>query len=305
MINNVSAAVRAFCYNGFSARYDGKTDLGEKRYRAITVKQEKAFNKIRSVDALTARGTSLEFKIAPTVTALSPTKQDTLEDSTIITTLASDFSRNLNTLARVHEDLKRLSTLGHLPISSPNPHTISVRFPGCDGALVTALCDELSISRGIVVEDPSWAEDTGDKDVEMALLFPWAPSKAVSTVSENERYKFFGPTEAAVAMEWQSMLSPPHSPRASDLPASPDEKSLSGFSIIEDENPWREDESSYDGLRDSDLESNDALGVDLGLTRTQTNATIRPEEHWHDHTSYDGIEGICKFLAECDAAGRR
>ena len=329
VLQNVSAAMRAFCINGFKAQYDGvDKKTGNKRFRAVTTAQEKAIKSFRNAKPY-SKGTTIEFRIAPTVTAVSPleTTENTV-DTEVLSALASDFSRSLASLALVHTDLKRLSTLGSLPISQPNPHTLQVRFPGCDGRLVESLCDELGVQRGIVKEDPGWDADDGDKDVGMALLFPWAPSKAASEFAGDDavledayffrhhqpaRTRTLGPAES---LEWQSMLT--RSPAsAAPVAKSGSEASFSVLAPSQDmdfQNPWLEHSTSdsdagFEDLRESDLESNDEYGIEgLDLTRTET---VRQSSYEQPHRSpqsfadYEGTEGILRFLEVCESSGRR
>lgn len=325
VLHNVSAGVRAFFVNGFKAEYDG-TDphTGNKRFRAVTNTQQKALSSFRTTKP-NSKGTTLEFCIAPSISSVSllDTAENTIDSASVLTGLASDFSRSLASLALVHTDLKRLSALGSLPISQPNPHTLQVRFPGCDGKTVNTLCDELGIQRGIIKEDPAWDTEEGDRDVGMALLFPWAPSKPASEFSEDVTdmadTSFSRPDPVGTrtlgrtdSLEWHSMLSP-SPPFASFAPV---EKSLDSFSILapSHENPWAEHSTSasasFDGLRESDLESNDEYAVGgLELTRTETVRQTQTQAELEQRlpqsfADYEGTEGILRFLEACDGARR-
>ena len=271
--------------------------------------QDKAASALcRFDDKATVKGTSLNFRIAPTVTALSPLEDsNTLESDGLITGLASDFSRSLTSLATIQAELKRLTSLGPLPISLIDGSTISVRFPGCDATIVSAICDELGICRGVIREDEGWDDENGDRDVEMALLFPWAPSKPLSYASSEAGDEYFeeqalfdvGDRTPGQSLEWQSMLShrSPASPIAKSHSAT---RSLGSYSFAD--NPWANDGSSYDGLNHSDFDSNESLGFDLD--RTQTARPLMTGDTG-SATEYEGVEGIYRFIAECDAAGRR
>ena len=303
VVQNVSAAIRAFCVNGFRADYDGvDVRTGEKRYRAVTTAQEKALAGLRFAKQ-NARGTTLKFHIAPTITSVPSTdifSEATLNSENLLAGLASDFSRSLASLSLVHSDLTRLSTLGSLPISHPNPHTIEVRFAGCDAKTVQHLCDELGVQRGIIREDPEWNENDGDKDVGMALLFPWAPSHPGSDISAGNYYHYVKPTDN---LDWQSMLSPSSS---LPLPAT-GEPSEDGYAMVApsagetEQNPWLDSTQSegFDRLHESDIESNDDFGLGLrAATGMEASRPLQPP------TGYEGMEGILRFLEECDTARR-
>lgn len=277
---------------------------GEKRFRAVTTAQKKALAGLRSANP-DIKGTTLEFRIAPTVTSVSSTEfssEATLDSENLLTGLASDFSRSLASLSLIHSELTRLSTLGSLPISHPNPHTIQVRFAGCDARTVECLCNELGVQRGIIREDPEWNEDEGDKDVGMALLFPWAPSGPISEISEGAN-DYFQPVKPTQSLGWQSMLSvspPPTHGSTADI-HSPEDYAMVEHSAVETErNPWLDSthSSGFDRLHESDIESNDSLGFGLDVTGMEVTRPLQPP------TGYEGMEGILRFLEECDAARR-
>ncbi|KAK5663615.1 hypothetical protein OQA88_4046 [Cercophora sp. LCS_1] len=71
VIQNVSQAMRAFFLNGHRARYDGVGPNGQKRYRAINAAQEEARIRVASVPRYTP-GSFVDFQVSPTITALTP-----------------------------------------------------------------------------------------------------------------------------------------------------------------------------------------------------------------------------------------
>lgn len=72
VVQNVSQAMRAFWLSGHRARYDGIGPNGEKRYRAISEAQEEARGRMASALRSRAPGSFIDFQISPTITALSP-----------------------------------------------------------------------------------------------------------------------------------------------------------------------------------------------------------------------------------------
>jgi hypothetical protein len=74
VVQNVSQAMRAFWLSGHRARFDGVGPNGEKRYRAVSATQENA--RVLMAKAMKAHrpvpGAFVDFQISPTVTALSP-----------------------------------------------------------------------------------------------------------------------------------------------------------------------------------------------------------------------------------------
>ncbi|RDL42287.1 Uncharacterized protein BP5553_02266 [Venustampulla echinocandica] len=72
IVSNVSVAVRAFFLSGQKAQFDGTTAQGEKRYRAATALQEETGRKMRAMSSKNIPGSFIDFHISPTITALTP-----------------------------------------------------------------------------------------------------------------------------------------------------------------------------------------------------------------------------------------
>ncbi|TEY56424.1 hypothetical protein BOTCAL_0225g00040 [Botryotinia calthae] len=270
VVNNVSQAVRAFFLSGQKAQFDGMTPMGEKRYRAVSSLQEETTRKIQSVPKFTP-GSYIDFAVNPTVTALSPLAgalpfgapkmsqaAPSLNTSGFLDILSVDFSRALKDLAVTMNDLKKLSSLGDLPITLENNHILRIRFPGCDAESVERLCDEVGVQRGIVHQDDGFDAAVG---TQMALQFPFAPT----AVSESP----------------SPLLSPCLQTTLSSLDQDEYDDILEEFS----ENPWVED---YETMDEDISESGSAYFTKVG-------------EHLSESDEYEGLEGIYKFLEECDA----
>ena len=197
VVQNVSAAVRAFLVNGGKARFDGiDKKTGEKRFKTISTTEDELHQLSKKPFSGPVKGTNLEFHLNPTITALSPAALNgpwtpeiqTINTSNLLDNLSIDFARVLKDLSAVLNDLRRLSALGDLPLSitySPSGPILALRFPGCDGATVSRLCDEANVCRGVIREDEAWMDD---RDVEMALLFPLAPGDQDTTDDEMWRH---------------------------------------------------------------------------------------------------------------------
>lgn len=227
VVQNVSAAVRAFFVNGGKARFDGYDEkTGEKRFKMISTTEDKFHQLFKNPFSGPVKGTSLEFHLGPTITALSPaapngsltTEIQTINTSSLLENLSIDFARVLKDLSTVLNDLRRLSALGDLPLSithSPSGPILALRFPGCDGATVSRLCDEANVCRGIIREDEAWVHD---RDVEMALLFPFAPGD--QDAADDEMWRHGGnsyyfehdsltphTTPTPEQLDWRQMMS--------------------------------------------------------------------------------------------------
>ncbi|KAK6213958.1 casein kinase II beta 2 subunit [Colletotrichum tabaci] len=73
VVHNVSIAMRAFCLSGQKARYDGLNSHGDRCYRAVSELEHTAY--VKMMGAISTRGGSgsfVDFSISPTITALSP-----------------------------------------------------------------------------------------------------------------------------------------------------------------------------------------------------------------------------------------
>lgn len=268
VVSNVSQAMRAFCLSGQRAQFDGVDVHGNATFRAVSIEED---NKVKTaIKAPTnVPGSFIDFKLSPTVTALTPLAgalqataaaanknqgfaAATLNAEGVISDLGVDFARGLKDLSIIFADLKKLSELGDLPIVLESPGLIRVRFPGVDARTVENICDDLGIRRGLIGEDPcfGWAPNA-----DMALKFPFAPGL------ECEDH---------------------------DLLLSPDESLLSADSIedmfvFEEANPW--------------LSEVDEEGYQPMSPRQYVESL--PGSGFYSEAS-DDLEGIYHFLEECE-----
>ncbi|XXG93840.1 hypothetical protein Hte_000089 [Hypoxylon texense] len=282
VVQNVSAAVRAFWISGQKAQFDGLNARGERRYRAVSALQDETARQMASVSRA-APGAYIDFRLSPTVTALSPLAAafpypsaagfkavpaldaTTLNTDGFLDVLSVDFARALKELTMTLADIKKLSSLGDLPIQLEKGNVIRVRFPGVDAETVESLCDDLGLTRGVVKEDPDFEAETG---VNMALKFPFAPG------AEN-------------GSATQTMTSPGGSLRSQDSFFATGEELFyeDGFSEME-ENPWlslpeETEEEGYESM----------------------SPPISSGEHCSE--DFEGLEGVYRFLEECDRARGR
>ncbi|KAI1330250.1 hypothetical protein F5Y16DRAFT_363569 [Xylariaceae sp. FL0255] len=271
VIQNVSAAVRAFWISGQKAQFDGYSPRGEKQYRAVSAMQEECSRKMASVPRHAA-GSFIDFRLNPTITSLSPLAgafpfpsaafpaeeikalvTTTLNTDGFLDVLSVDFARALQDLTATLADIKKLSALGDLPIQLEKGYILRVRFPGVDAETVESLCDDLGLTRGIVHEDPDFDAEVG---VPMALKFPYAPESRIT--------------------------SPGGSLRSED--SFPREEELFGhFSVIEEMNPW---------LSSLDLEGYESMSPPFSSGE-------------HCSEDFEGLQGVYRFIEECDRAEGR
>lgn len=313
VLQNVSAGIRAFVVNGGKVRFDGlDAKTGEKRFKSISTTEDEILRKLENPLDAFVKGTNLEFQLSPTITALSTTmfpqsvtNELTLANPDILVNLSQDFAHALKDFSAVLTDLRNLSTLGALPITlstTPLGPVLTCRFPGCDAESVAHLCDEVGIERGIVREDEAWQRD---RDSEMALLFPFAPGVEIQVPSDDDEAMLFGGkllADPSHELNWHQMMSPPRSVTSILSAASNDEvfDTLTEHRSLVD--PERRDKnhihsaiSGYGGLCGSDFASSDSY-------LPSQNGFLPRESSLDGSTAFEGLEGIYRFLRECEDA---
>lgn len=272
VFQNVSAAVRAFWISGQKAQFDGLNHRGEKRYRAVSALQDEASRKMASVPHHAA-GSYVDFRLHPIITSLSPLSgafpypstamkthsfdATTLNTEGFLEVLSVDFARALKDLTSTLADIKKLSTLGDLPIQLEKGNVLRVRFPGVDADTVESLCDDLGLTTGVVREDPDFDAEMG---VPMALRFPYAPDTQVRPPG------------------LLALTSPGGSLRSED--SFPGEEEFFGDFEEIGSNPW---------LSTTDPEGYETMSP--------------PSEHCSEE--FEGLQGVYRFLEECDRAQGR
>ncbi|GMF93805.1 unnamed protein product [Aspergillus oryzae] len=300
VIQNVSMGVRAFFLSGQKVRFDGIDEVsGNKKYKAVSALQDQAERKMTGIPR-TAPGSFVDFQLSPTITAFGLQKKfdpsgafasDTINSDGLLDFLSADFARALKDLAAVLNDLKRLSTLGDLPILLHDKSTLRVRFPGCDAVTVERLCDEVGVQRGKIMQDEDFDARTG---ADLALLFPFAPSVPASP--ETVDYLFSkGPYEpqAPEEVDWQAMMSSETNSEASpEFRGNPGSKLSFEDVTLFGENPWQQSSSSsgYSSINISELGDRAYFN--------EISSTGLPESA----SEYEGSDGLHRFLAECNRA---
>ena len=199
--------------------------------------------------------------------------------------LSVDFARALKDLAAIMNDLKKLSNLGDLPICLHDSSTLRVKFPGCDADSVERLCNELGIGRGLVYQDADFDTHNG---TEMALLFPFASSETPSEANFSPQLQ---PAKkpAEDLFGWGEMMSAHPSPHYSTRSITSHD--FEEVDVVE-ENPWVSSPSGY-----SSLHGSDEGDVERYFQSAQAKST-------HQASDYEGLEGVYRFLEECDRAKR-
>jgi len=267
--------------SGQKAQFDGiDPRTGEKRFKGVSVLQDHVNRTMAKVPKSTP-GSYIAFNIHPTITALTPLKavkgfgsfaqeKQSLNQEGLLDMLSVDFSRAVKELATILGDLQRLSELGDLPMTYESA-TLRVHFPGCDAQTVETICNEFGVQCGAIFQDEDFDSFVG---TEIALLFPFAPSRTPSEFSFYEK----SVTGRQQPIDWQTMISP--------RVLSVDEFSVNsdaGFEfedLADEPNPWLSSPSGYESLRSSDVE--EVFGM-------------------HTPLEYQGIEGIYRFMEQCES----
>lgn len=274
VVQNVSQAMRAFFVSGQKLQYDGLNANDDRKYRSVSKIEGEAMGRVSGVPMM-APGAYIDFQLSPTVTALSPLAAAitatsgvsgfkaeaagaSLNTEGLLDVLSADFGRALKDLTAVYADLRRLSSLGDLPISLERKHSLRVRFPGVDAETLNRLCDDIGIQRGLIGQDVDFDMSTG---VPMALQFPFAPDSDKTLTS---------PGGSARSLESRGL---------DDESSSLDDDSFAheAFMDVAGENPWLS-------------ESEDFESASMPVTSSGE----------HCSEDFEGLEGIYRFLEECD-----
>ncbi|KAK7744911.1 hypothetical protein SLS53_003144 [Cytospora paraplurivora] len=282
VVQNVSQAMRAFWLSGQRAHFDGYNGNGEKIYRPVSALQASA-EKVLAHMPRGMPGSFIDFQVTPTVTALSPlaaaaavaamstgsnakaeVSDTTLNAEGFLDVLSTDFARQLQDLAAVMNDLRRLATLGDLPITLELNNTLRVRFPGLDADTVERLCDDVGVQRGVVRQDSELLKFYASP---MPLRFPFAPD-----VHGSEG----------------TYTSPGGSIRSQDSDASSIEEDQALFDEYNEENPW---------LSTPSPELQGEAEAEEGY-ESMSPPVFSSGEHMSGE--FEGLEGIYRFLEECD-----
>lgn len=181
--------------------------------------------------------------------------------------------------------------------ASPDQNScLRVHFPGCDYETVEKLAIELDLQRGVIGQDPDFDAFAG---TEIALLFPFAPSKTVSECSFYQKPVQGRQINRDLLDPYWMRERDPNPILFSENGDSPEEfstRSDNGFENdmieLQAENPWAESgsPSGYESLHTSELNSSAGRVM---------------EKHGHaTPLEYQGIEGIYRFMELCDTSAR-
>lgn len=271
VVQNVSQAMRAFFLSGQRLQYDGLGANGEPQYRAVSALEDQAMRKMASFPRF-ASGSFIDFQLSPTITAMSP-----LAAALISASETSGFK----TAAPV--DGASLNTEGFLDV-------LSADFGRALKDLTAVFADLRRLS--VLGDLPVSLE----KSNVLRVRFPGVDVFTLERLCDD-----IGIERGILGQDPQSdnmhmTLQIPYAPDSTKTLTSPggstrsvwgpgsEYDSLSEDSLIQEafeleaENPWLSDPEEYESL---------------------SPASGSAEQHSSD---YEGLEGIYKFLEECDRA---
>lgn len=268
VVQNVSFAMRAFCLSGQKVRFDGLNARGENQFKACSALEEEAWSKLSSARR-PIPGSFVDFHLSPTVTALSPLAA------------AFPFPSAIDGLRPESVAAATLCTDGFLDVLS--------------GDFARALMDLSAI-----FNDLKKLAGLGDLPVILEktnilrVRFPGVDGDTVERLCDDlgiqrgivgEDPDFAASSGVPVALKFPFAPETDAEKTITSLGGSL--RSLSGHELEEaffeglDENPWLLDPEGY----------------------ASASPPLSSGEHCSD--DFEGLEGIYKFLEECDRAKGR
>ncbi|KAL2214086.1 hypothetical protein CC79DRAFT_1362867 [Sarocladium strictum] len=275
VVQNVSQTVRGFFLSGQKLRYDGLGPRGQKQYRAVSALEDESMTKLGGF-ASTTPGAYIDFQLSPTVTALSPIA-------------AAISSASQNSGFKAEAAAASLNTEGLLDV-------LSADFGRALKDLTAVFAD---LRRLAILGD---LPITMEKKDTLRIRFPGMDASTIERLCDDigvqrgivgEDDGFEASTGVPVALQFPfapdsnaTLTSPGGSARS--IGSHDDESSLEDDSFIREAfvdvgeaNPWHSETEGYESL--SPLPSSmDQCSED-----------------------FEGLEGIYRFLEECDRAQGR
>ncbi|GAP90406.2 putative casein kinase ii beta 2 subunit protein [Rosellinia necatrix] len=278
VFQNVSAAVRAFWISGQKAQFDGLNHRGERRYRAVSALEDEASRRMASVPR-GAAGSYIDFRLNPIITSLSP--------------LSGAFPYPSAGMKKASAfDSTTLNTEGFLDV-------LSVDFAR---ALKDLTCTLADIKRLSALGDlPIQLE----KGYILRVRFPGVDADTVESLCDD-----LGLT-TGVVREDPNFDAEMGVPVALRFPYAPDTQARNGGGGLQaltspdgslrSEDSYLTEHGLYEGFEDIDgnpwLSGSDPEGY----------ATMSPPISSGEHCSeeFEGLEGVYRFIEECDRAQGR
>lgn len=264
VVHNASAAVRAFWLSGQKAHFDGMSPSGNKKYRAVTNLQEETGKKMQSIPKYSP-GSFIDFHVNPTVTALSP--------------LGAAFPYG----SAMKQDKPNLNTEGFLDV-------LAVDFSRALKDLAAVMNDLKKLSTlgdlSITLEGQSV----------LRVRFPGCDADTVERLCDEvgvQRGIVHQDSDFDASVGGHMALLFPFASTSEHTLSSPGGslRSETGHDYEEleqtEDNPWLSSPEGYETMDD--------------LSETESMYFARPSNQ-QSSTGYEGLEGIYRFIEECDNA---
>ncbi|KAK2591779.1 hypothetical protein QQS21_010538 [Conoideocrella luteorostrata] len=281
VVQNVSQAMRAFFLSGQKIRYDGTGPRGERQYRTVSGLEDNAMSKLSAIPRW-APGSFIDFQISPTVTAMSP-----LAAAIACAPQPSGF----HTEAATH--LTCLDTEGFLDV-------LSADFGRALQDLAIVYSD---IRRLSALGSLPAVMEKGDT---IRVRFPGVDAFTVERLCDDigiQRGIIGQDPDFDATMGVTMALKFPFAPESEETVSSPggSARSLEG-SRFDDAHSSSQDDSF---VRDAFVY--EVADDSPWLTDSEGYGTMSPPDNPGGHRSddFEGLEGVYRFLAECDQAQGR
>ncbi|KAF3075400.1 hypothetical protein CFAM422_002346 [Trichoderma lentiforme] len=276
VVQNVSQAMRAFFLSGQRIRYDGTGPRGEAQYRAVSVLEDEAMRKLAAIPKF-APGAYVDFQLSPTITAMSPLAAALVQAST-----ASGF--------QAEAAIPSLNTEGFLDVLSADFGRALKDLTAiyADLERLSSLGDlPISLESGnlLRVRFPGVDVETverlcDDIGIQRGIVSQDIGFESVTGVRTALKFPFAPDFEKA-------LTSPGGSERSLEGHELDDISSLGDESFVHEafayensEDPWCSETDGYESM----------------------SPPTKSEQHSEE---YEGLEGIYRFLEECDKAKGR
>jgi hypothetical protein len=271
IMQNVSSAVRGFWISGKRARFDGVDKYGSPRYRVASSLEDEAFRQMNSTSKF-APGAFIDFQLSPTVTALNPLTSTFPFPSAAVGAFAQpDFvpAATLNTdgvLDELSVDFAR--TFKDLSIIFADLKRLS----GLGDLPIILEKSNLLRIRFPGVDGPTVERLCDDLGIRRGVVGEDPEFDVAMGVPVALRFPYAPDSEAA-----KTITSPGGSLRSLN---SEDEDVRDAFLELE-ENSWFSDPEGY-----------------ASMSPPVPSAELSAQD-------FEGLEGIYRFLEECDRARNR
>lgn len=279
VVQNVSQAMRAFFLSGQKIRYDGVGPHGERQYRAVSSLEDGAMKKLSAIPRWSP-GSFIDFQISPIITAMSPLAAAVRGNSKV-----SGFD------AETATHRTSLDTEGFLDV-------LSTDFGRALQDLAVVYSDLRRLSALGSLPTHMQKSDT------IRVRFPGADAFTVERLCDDlgiQRGIIGEDPGFDTAVGVPLALKFPYAPEPDRALTSPggSARSLEG-SFVQDA------ESSMDDSFVRDAFVYEFTDNHNGLSDVEGYGTMSPASSGeHASDDFEGLEGVYRFLEECDRAQGR